>query len=58
MRGVSSFPVIAMLSGLNFYSNPPLSATGLRRGPCVCKADLWEDALGLFNARISTASVR
>ena len=26
MRGVSSFPVIAMLSSLNFYSNPPLSA--------------------------------
>ena len=26
MRGVSSFPVIAMLSRLNFCSNPPLSA--------------------------------
>ena len=25
-RGVSSFPVFSMLSGLNFYSNPPLSA--------------------------------
>ena len=47
-EGRHSFLDFSTFPDLLKSSNPSLSARGLRRGPYVCEADLWEDVLGHF----------